>query len=144
MVIFLNQRQEKLEIVCIKSLKMPGITKRPVDEEDAPKLRINKGVELMLRKEDPPTPKETKLNLGEIKMLALTLTLSTLISVLFLAVGGIIGWLYKDHIQKTAPLPLHPEMFDEQGNVIPDEIITFRVENSDFLYSDLDDDYEED
>jgi hypothetical protein len=35
-------------------------------------------------------------------------------------------------------------MFDEQGNVIPDEIITFRVENSDFLYSDLDDDYEED
>jgi|TARA_B100002019_G_scaffold38494_1_gene32207 hypothetical protein len=98
----------------------------------------------MLRKEDPPTPKETKLNLGEIKMLALTLTLSTLISVLFLAVGGIIGWLYKDHIQKTAPLPLHPEMFDEQGNVIPDEIITFRVENSDFLYSDLDDDYEED
>ena len=31
--------QEKLEIVCIKSLKMPGITKRPVDEEDAPSFK---------------------------------------------------------------------------------------------------------
>ena len=31
--------QEKLEIVCIKSLKMPGITKRPVDEEDVPEVQ---------------------------------------------------------------------------------------------------------
>jgi hypothetical protein len=73
-------------------------------------------------------------------MLALTLTLSTLISVLFLAVGGIIGWLYKDHIQKTIVPQLHPEMYDERGNVIPDEIIAFRVENSDFLY---DEEYED-
>jgi hypothetical protein len=29
---------------------------------------------------------------------------------------------------------MHPEMYDERGNVIPDEIIAFRVENSDFLY----------
>jgi len=73
-------------------------------------------------------------------MLAITLTFSALFSVLFLCIGGIIGWLYKDHIQKTTIPQMHPEMYDERGNVIPDEIIAFRVENSDFLY---DEEYED-
>lgn len=60
---------------------------------------------------------------------------------LFLCVGGIIGWLYKEHIYKTTVPQMHPEMYDERGNVIPDEIIAFRVENSDFLY---DEEYEDD
>jgi len=67
-------------------------------------------------------------------MLAIALTFATLFSVLFLCVGGIIGWLYKEHVQKTVVPQMHPEMYDERGNVIPDEIIAFRVENSDFLY----------
>jgi len=67
-------------------------------------------------------------------MLAIALTFATLFSVLFLCVGGIIGWLYKEHVQKTVVPQMHPEMYDERGNVIPDEIIAFRVENSNFLY----------
>jgi len=69
-------------------------------------------------------------------MLALTLTVCTLISVLFLCVGGIIGWLWKEQIQKSEVPQMHPEMFDDRGNVIPDEVIAFRFENSDFLYDD--------
>ena len=26
---------------------------------------------------------------------------------------------------------MHPEMFDEHGNVVPDEVIAFRFENAD-------------
>jgi hypothetical protein len=48
-------------------------------------------------------------------MLAVTLTLGTMISVLFLCVGGIIGWLYKEHIQRTVIPQMHPEMYDERG-----------------------------
>ncbi len=65
-------------------------------------------------------------------MLTLALTLGTLISVLFLCVGGIIGWLYKEHHQRTNILDMHPEMYDLKGNVIPDEIIAFRFENLNF------------
>ena len=65
-------------------------------------------------------------------MLTLALTLGTLISVLFLCVGGIIGWLYKEHKQRTNNLEMHPEMYDLKGNVIPDEIIAFRFENLNF------------
>lgn len=64
-------------------------------------------------------------------MLSITLTICTLISVLFLCVGGIIGWLAKEHfISQKTPF-LHPEMYDDVGNVIPDEIIAFRFENMD-------------
>ena len=65
-------------------------------------------------------------------VLTLALTLGTLISVLFLCVGGIIGWLYKEHQQRTNNLEMHPEMYDLKGNVIPDEIIAFRFENLNF------------
>ena len=66
-------------------------------------------------------------------MLTLALTLGTLISVLFLFVGGIIGWLYKEHLHRTYLPAVHPEMFDENGNVIPDEIHAVRFENPEVL-----------
>ena len=53
-------------------------------------------------------------------MLAAELTIFSLVSILFLLVGGVIGWLTKQ-----------PEMFDNNGNVIPDEIIAVRFENYD-------------
>ena len=48
-------------------------------------------------------------------------------------VGGIIGWLYQQHVQQTTIPLMHPEMFDQHGNIIPDEIVTFRIENSDLI-----------
>ena len=65
-------------------------------------------------------------------VLTLALTLGTLISVLFLFVGGIIGWLYKEHQQRLIIPEMHPEMYDLKGNLIPDEIIAFRFENVNF------------
>ena len=34
----------------------------------------------------------------------------------------------------------HPEMFDNHGNLIPDEIIAFRFENPEELFTDYDED----
>jgi len=64
-------------------------------------------------------------------MLAVTLTLSTVISLLFLVVGGVVGYLLREYAyQRTATyIPTHPEMFDENGQIIPDEILSVRFEN---------------
>jgi hypothetical protein len=64
-------------------------------------------------------------------MLAAELTIFSLVSFLFLLVGGVIGWLTKQHIYITQQVQAytHPEMFDSNGNIIPDEIIAVRFEN---------------
>jgi len=63
-------------------------------------------------------------------MLAAALTIGTLMSVMFFFVGGVVGWLAKEHYYNTAPIITHPEMFDADGNVLPDEILAVRFETS--------------
>lgn len=63
-------------------------------------------------------------------MLAVTLTIGTLISIMMFFVGGIVGWLAKEYAFQTQPIYTHPEMFDENGNVLPDEILAVRFENT--------------
>ena len=68
-----------------------------------------------------------------------TLTMTALGSILSLLVGFGAGWLAKEHVYKTTPWhpdTLHPEMFDEHGNVVPDEILALRFENADTFNSD--------
>lgn len=61
-------------------------------------------------------------------MIAITLVFSTLFFILSLVVGGLVGWVYRQHVEYMNVPSLHPEMFDSNGNVIPDEIIAFRFE----------------
>jgi hypothetical protein len=76
-------------------------------------------------------------------MLAVTLTLGTLISVMFFFVGGVIGWTVKQYlIEKNYIAYTHPEMFDENGNIIPDEILAVRFE-TDYDYEDNSEEDEE-
>jgi len=65
-------------------------------------------------------------------MLAVTLTLSTVISILFLMVGGVIGYLLKEYVieRNSTFVPTHPEMFDENGQIIPDDVLAVRFENN--------------
>ena len=62
-------------------------------------------------------------------MIAVALTFGTLLSIMFFFVGGVVGWLAKEHQFQTQPVFTHPEMFDENGNVFPDEILAVRFEN---------------
>lgn len=64
-------------------------------------------------------------------MLAITLVFSVLFVMLSLIVGLIGGWIFREYIWSRRPENLHPELFDENGNVCPDEIIAFRFEQID-------------
>ena len=61
---------------------------------------------------------------------AVTLTLTTVMTFLALLVGGMIGWLARQHhLEQQYVAYTHPVMFDEHGNVVPDEILAVRFEN---------------
>ena len=64
--------------------------------------------------------------------LVVTLTLMTVMSMLALLVGGMIGWMARQHSYETTPqiVYTHPEMFDENGQLVPDEILALRIENN--------------
>ena len=65
--------------------------------------------------------------------LVVSLTLMTVMSILALLVGGMIGWMARQHSYETTPQTVytHPEMFDANGNVLPDEILALRIETHD-------------
>ena len=70
--------------------------------------------------------------------LIVTLTFATISSILSLLVGFGIGWLAQSHAIKSNPYHrdnLHPEMYYQHGNVIPDEILALRFENADNISS---------
>ena len=76
--------------------------------------------------------------------LVVTLTLMTVMSALALLVGGMIGWMARQHSYETTPQVVysHPEMFDANGNLVPDEILALRIENNHDKEIDDDDDSE--
>ncbi len=61
-------------------------------------------------------------------MIAITLVFSVMFFIMSLVVGGLVGWVYREYAWSQQVARLHPEMYDENGNVIPDEIIAFRFE----------------
>jgi hypothetical protein len=66
-------------------------------------------------------------------MLAAIICLSTLCVVLTLGLGVVVGYLVRQYITDVTPQYSHPEMFDENGNPLPDEIIAFRFEGAEHL-----------
>ena len=64
--------------------------------------------------------------------LVVSLTLMTVMSILALLVGGMIGWMARQHSYETTPQVIytHPEMFDANGQLVPDEILALRIENN--------------
>ncbi|MDW7641538.1 MAG: hypothetical protein SCG72_03945 [Nitrosarchaeum sp.] len=64
-------------------------------------------------------------------MTAPELTLFCLVSFLFLCVGVVGGWGIKSYLDKMIPAKLgilHQEFFDEDGNIIADEVVSLRIE----------------
>ena len=48
------------------------------------------------------------------------------------------GWIARDYMLNYREIPRpHPEMLDENGNLVPDEIIAFRFENYDYDEEDI-------
>ena len=73
-------------------------------------------------------------------MTIVTLTLTTVVSFLALLVGGMIGWMARQHSYETTPQVVytHPEMFDANGQLVPDEILALIIETDDNDEADTD------
>ena len=71
---------------------------------------------------------------------AYVVAFSVMFTLLFFMVGSIIGWLTYRHVLESKPPYLHPEFFDENGQVIPDEVVAVRFEEGYFDDDDEDDD----
>lgn len=70
-------------------------------------------------------------------MLAVSLVFGSFLTLLFLIVGLTVGWVAREYMMNYREIPRpHPEMFDHQGNLIPDEVIAFRFDNTDYDYDD--------
>ena len=64
-------------------------------------------------------------------MLAVTLVFGSFLLIGFLIIGVIGGWVARDYMLNYQEVPkVHPEMFDQNGNLVPDEIVAFRFENN--------------
>jgi hypothetical protein len=69
-------------------------------------------------------------------MVAVSLVFGSFLTVLFLIVGVLTGWVAREYMMNHQEIPrFHPEMYDENGNIIPDEILAVRFEN-DYDYDD--------
>ena len=98
---------------------------------------INKGAELMMRRNAKisNSPKLKKRRTMEQAVLAL----SVMVGILTLGLGLVMGYLFRSYIHDTTPQYSHPEMYDANGNPLPDELIAFRFD-PDRLHDDDDDD----
>jgi hypothetical protein len=68
---------------------------------------------------------------------AFMLTMAVMMTLLFFVVGGIVGWIANRTFLENQPINMHPEFFDNEGNIIPDEILAVRFEND---YDNLEED----
>tara|TARA_B100000925_G_C21856989_1_gene408264 strand:+ start:35 stop:448 length:414 start_codon:yes stop_codon:yes gene_type:complete len=114
--------------------KDQGEKENPLNNQNnSTSLKLNRGVELLLRnkRRKELDASQSKVLKGRSKMIAVTLTLSTVISIMFLLLGGVIGYLLKEYVNErnSTFIPTHPEMFDEHGQIIPDDILAVRFEN---------------
>jgi len=76
-------------------------------------------------------------------MVAVSLVFGSFLTVLFLVVGLIGGWCVREYMLKYQDRPpLHPEFFDEHGNVLPDEIVALSISQDFFSDEEYDDEDE--
>ena len=96
---------------------------------------INRGVEFILNGRKKKSTKTFQFKFPGGKEMTIDteiiLTLLLPVSLLFFFVGILGGWVARDYMMNYREVPRpHPEMFDTQGNLIPDEVIAFRFENN--------------
>ena len=75
-------------------------------------------------------------------MLATSLVIGCLIIILFFIVGLVTGWVAREYMMNYREIPkLHPECYDENGNIIPDEVVAVTFQEG--FFDDSDEDYED-
>ena len=103
---------------------------------------FNRGLEFILsggKKKKSSNKFQIKF-FGGRKMEATDLVFSSLITIMFFLIGIIGGWNLREYLLNYQDTPrLHPEFFDEHGNVVPDEVVSVRFEEGLFDHSEDED-----
>ena len=119
----------------MKQLNFSKKNKSSEDELNKVNDHMNRGFELILngrKKENLKTfyiqfPGGKKMTIDTNVIVSLVLP----VSLLFFFSGFLAGWVARDYLMNYRELPKpHPEMFDGNGNLVPDEVIAFRFENN--------------
>lgn len=76
-------------------------------------------------------------------MVSVAITLSILVSILFFLVGGLIVWVVSQYIADNKLPYMHPEFFDRNGNIIPDEVLAVTFDPDYFDIEDYDEENDE-
>ena len=97
-------------------------------------IRSNRGVDFILngRKKKHTTSFKIEFPGGKKMSIDTEIILRLLlpVSLLFFFVGILAGWVARDYMMNYREIPRpHPEMFDENGNLVTDEVIAFNFEN---------------
>lgn len=135
-----QEKGKKLAVVQRLSNFLEKIksSKKPINKPD---YDIDRGFEFILtggKKQSKPLH-ITILTIGGKQMLAISLVFGSFLTILFLIVGAIGGWVAREYFMNYHDVKVHPEMFDGNGNLLPDEIVAFRFENYDNNEEDNDD-----
>jgi hypothetical protein len=76
-------------------------------------------------------------------MLAVSLVFGSFLTVLFLVVGLVTGWIAREYMMNYQDRPkLHPEFFDDNGNVIADEVLAVSFNPDYFTDEEMEDEEE--
>ena len=102
---------------------------------------FNRGLEFILSGGKKKNSSKFQIKFfGGRKMEATDLVFSSLITIMFFLVGIIGGWNLREYLINYQDTPrLHPEFFDEHGNVVPDEVVSVRFEEGLFDHSEDED-----
>ena len=87
---------------------------------------LNKGAELLLR--NPEFKEQLQTKKWRQGMEQAIIALSITVGLLTLGLGLVVGYLVRGYIQDTTIQYSHPEMFDANGNPLPDELLAIRFE----------------
>ena len=73
-------------------------------------------------------------------MLATSLVFGSFLVVMFFIVGIMGGWVAREYMMNYREIPkLHPEFYDDNGNIIQDEVVAISF-NPDYFDDELDED----
>ena len=119
----------------MKQLNFLKKNKSSVNELNKVNDHSNRGFELILNGRKKENTKTFNIQFPGGKKMTIDsnvrLTLLLPVSLLFFFVGILAGWVARDYMMNYRELPKpHPEMFDGNGNLVPDEVIAFRFENN--------------
>lgn len=73
-------------------------------------------------------------------MLATSLVFGSFLTVMFFIVGIMGGWIAREYMMNYREIPkLHPEFYDDNGNIIPDEVVAISF-NPEYFDDEIDED----